>query len=83
MALPGFAMRAAYRGSLRAARGFSDPAFKAYFFRRTKETFREHAAAPAASDQDFLADMKKREAVMKRQVIVHNMYHEDDIVVNR
>jgi hypothetical protein len=83
MPAKGFAMRAAYRGSLRAARGFTDPAFKAYFFRRTKETFREHAAAPATSDKDFLADMKKRDAVLNRQAIVHNMYHEEEIVVNR
>ena len=62
-----------YRSVQRAARGFEDYNFRAYFVRRSREDWRADTSAAAAS-KDFLADQKQHLQMLRRQGALSQLY---------
>jgi hypothetical protein len=70
-----------YRKMMRTAAQFENYNFREYFLRRTRDSFRQHAAAP---DNTALVDQALQDLqVLKRQAQISQMFHFDKLVVEK
>lgn len=69
-----------YREYLRAARGFANYNFRAYFERRAHAAFRDGANELT---EETLAKARSELLVLQRQAQVSQMYHFDKLVVEK
>lgn len=70
-----------YRDFLRASNGFENYNFRAYFIRRTKSAFRDSKITEFTPE--MLSKARGELLVLQRQSRISNMYHFDQLVVEK
>lgn len=73
-----------YRQLLRTATQFVDYNFRAYSVRVIRDRFHQHKTVEGAHQiQPLIKDAHEQLEVLKRQVIIHRLYHKDPYIIEK